>query len=480
MRKPSLLVVLFFTSWTIHADVPGFGDYRYDGAGNIIEAASELYFYDVLGRLQRATIGDRVQEFDYDRYGNIRRIITDGDLEHAIRPGVDAETNWADLTHDPQTGQPNNMLTLHDAAGNVEVSPNASFQYDALHVVKASTVGGVSRLHIYSASDERIGTIGAFGTDWTIRDNAGRVLRRLSTDTSGNWRWLEDYIYGANARVLAAEVPTQEKVRHFHLDHLGTPRLTTGNGGAEIARRSYAPFGAELTPSATERLQFTGHERDAPSLDYMHARYYEPLMGRFLSVDPVLAQKAALKAPQMWNRYAYVHNNPVNRIDPDGRLAYHWHYLITYLAARESGMSRRESMSLAWRVVKVDHREGSQSKSEWASNLHAMRGTKTDGRTQTIKEGRDGTQASIAGSIYFSDLAGAIHTAQDRAAPMHADKAWKGAGLNTTTILHLKGDIAPESITIGMAYVNTLNVIKAYREGDLSPAVYSGTTVDEP
>ncbi len=49
--------------------------------------------------------------------------------------------------------------------------------------------------------------------------------------------------------------------------------------------------------------------------------------------------------------YAYVHNNPVNKTDPDGRLAYHWHYLLTYKAAREEGMSRRDAMRLAWEVV---------------------------------------------------------------------------------------------------------------------------------
>jgi RHS repeat-associated protein len=76
-------------------------------------------------------------------------------------------------------------------------------------------------------------------------------------------------------------------------------------------------------------MQFTGHERDAHGvlnvdnddyLDYMHARYYDPNGGRFLSVDPVLALRRAMHNPQGWNRYSYVQNNPINRIDPDGRL----------------------------------------------------------------------------------------------------------------------------------------------------------------
>jgi len=48
----------------------------------------------------------------------------------------------------------------------------------------------------------------------------------------------------------------------------------------------------------------------------MHARYYDPSMGRFLSVDPMCG---LLDRPQGWNRYAYVMNNPLMYTDPTGR-----------------------------------------------------------------------------------------------------------------------------------------------------------------
>src|SRR6202000_257096 len=50
-----------------------------------------------------------------------------------------------------------------------------------------------------------------------------------------------------------------------------------------------------------------------------HARFYEAGQGRFLSVDPELDLKKTLPTPQMWNRYAYVTNNPIVYGDPDGR-----------------------------------------------------------------------------------------------------------------------------------------------------------------
>jgi RHS repeat-associated protein len=75
-------------------------------------------------------------------------------------------------------------------------------------------------------------------------------------------------------------------------------------------------------------MKFTGHERDfnigtltenSNYNDYMHARFTTPQWGRFLSVDPVLGDP---HAPQSWNRYAYIHNNPVNLTDPTGRCTF--------------------------------------------------------------------------------------------------------------------------------------------------------------
>jgi hypothetical protein len=52
----------------------------------------------------------------------------------------------------------------------------------------------------------------------------------------------------------------------------------------------------------------------------MHARYYTPEWGRFLSVDPVLDVETAMRRPQTWNRYSYVANNPINSVDPTGAI----------------------------------------------------------------------------------------------------------------------------------------------------------------
>jgi RHS repeat-associated protein len=73
-------------------------------------------------------------------------------------------------------------------------------------------------------------------------------------------------------------------------------------------------------------MKFTGHERDldllagASTLDYMHARYYDGALARFLSIDPVMNQDGNLFSPQGWNRYSYGANNPLTSVDPTGAI----------------------------------------------------------------------------------------------------------------------------------------------------------------
>ncbi len=81
------------------------------------------------------------------------------------------------------------------------------------------------------------------------------------------------------------------------------------------------PFGLTMPGrskgEALTREQFTGQLRDNEpgfNLDYFKARYYDPAMGRFLSVDPL-----ADKMPS-WTPYHYTFNNPLVFTDPDGRM----------------------------------------------------------------------------------------------------------------------------------------------------------------
>ncbi|RIK31091.1 MAG: hypothetical protein DCC55_36705 [Chloroflexi bacterium] len=93
----------------------------------------------------------------------------------------------------------------------------------------------------------------------------------------------------------------------------------TGNVASEVA---YYPFGLTRYEHNGDRVhyRFTGQEQDASGLLYYNARYYEPVTGRFISVDPLFVESPlkGIKNPQLLNLYAYALNNPGRYTDPDG------------------------------------------------------------------------------------------------------------------------------------------------------------------
>lgn len=133
-----------------------------------------------------------------------------------------------------------------------------------------------------------------------------------------------DYLYAGDRLALQLDWSEGESpVRQYIAgDHLNSTRAIVDDNG-NLDEVDYLPFGGFLTgiPVPDTTHLFTGHERDtatlASNLDYMHARYFSPNLGRFLSVDPVGGEVAS---SQSWNRYSYVLNNPLALVDPFGEL----------------------------------------------------------------------------------------------------------------------------------------------------------------
>jgi len=122
--------------------------------------------------------------------------------------------------------------------------------------------------------------------------------------------------------LLAAALPLHaaaETVEYVHTDALGTPIAVTDASGNLIESSEYEPYGKLLNRPVTDGPGFTGHVQDAATgLTYMQQRYYDPIVGRFLSVDPVTADSVS---GANFNRYWYGNNNPYKFTDIDGRLA---------------------------------------------------------------------------------------------------------------------------------------------------------------
>ncbi len=106
---------------------------------------------------------------------------------------------------------------------------------------------------------------------------------------------------------------------YFHNDISGSPMLATDASGAVLWKENYRPYGERLNNQASgtaAQTGFTGKPFDAATgLSYMGARYYNPMLGRFMGVDPKGFDEANIHS---FNRYAYANNNPYKYVDPDG------------------------------------------------------------------------------------------------------------------------------------------------------------------
>jgi len=255
-------------------------------------------------------------------------------------------------------------------------------------------------------------------------------------------------------------VTSSDQVYCYHFNAIGSTIAMTDSSQTMVNKYAYDPFGkvTNQEEAIAQPFKFVGQYgvmTEPNGFYYMRARYYDPQVGRFISEDPIGFEGGDV------NLYAYVGNNPVTLIDPNGQLAFFWHFGITFVAARNSGYGIWDSAKLAWKAMAVDFASGSQGQNPEATRQHAM-ASPGQSRAQAISA----TNAYIQSSINSDNIAGAVHAAQDLATPQHNGRPWTGF-----TAAHVIGDVFPSWSTIKQAYQNTIQVISgSYGSG------YSGSS----
>ncbi len=329
MARPGMLMAVD----TLHQDADGQDivlwppdDYAYDGTGNIRQISDRSYGYDATSRLVSAFVPAPgvslpFRGYHYDVFGNLTDVDSGSDADHV----TSTVHYWT--TQNP----PTNRLAgaAYDGSGNL-TNYQGSYTWDALGQLTSAATGTESWVDMYDAAGERVWSSrtapsGQSKDVYELRGSGGELLSTFTKAGTAPMSF-EDYLYH-EGQLLGAQFD-DGRTLNFDLDHLGNVRLETGPGGyADAKYREFWPFGeiaSTAIPGDVEAMKFAGHQRDfvgtaatADDLDYMHARFYSPLLGRFLSADRHFGLWTP-RIPQGWNRYTYALDAPLVITDPTG------------------------------------------------------------------------------------------------------------------------------------------------------------------
>jgi RHS repeat-associated protein len=180
-------------------------------------------------------------------------------------------------------------------------------------------------------------------------------------------------------------------------DALGSTLALTDAAGSVTTEYTYDPFGQTTVTGAANNHtnQYVGRENDGTGLYYYRARYYSPILQRFLSEDPL--GFAAGDA----NLYAYVANSPINFTDPFGLSV--WKNLIRVYTNLHSGPRLLGQISKGNKTKKLEaiERYLKKGRGSGAENgiVHVVNGT--DAETETLAKA-----LSPEGRARFDEAAG--------------------------------------------------------------------------
>ena len=252
----------------------------------------------------------------------------------------------------------------YDANGNLEQDYNkkiTKIQYNSLNLPSTlQFANGNSTNYLYGADGmkRRVTHKTAIAN---ISVPMGQIKELASSQISqtNTTDYCSNVIYenGVLSMILTEEgyvtLSGDAPIYHYYLkDHQGNNRVVINQASTVEQINHYYPFGGlfevNTTTSGIQSYKYNGKELDrihgVDWYDY-EARMYDGALGRFTTVDPLTEKYYST------NLYAYCKNNPINRIDPDGKDDYlleprgRLHNCTPYAQRGKSGVDKLHSYS---------------------------------------------------------------------------------------------------------------------------------------
>jgi RHS repeat-associated protein len=279
-------------------------------------AVNSAYGYDAAGQLialshkNGATV---IAELAYTR--NDAGLIINESGTLPLVPGSSGQENTGSYN------AANGVLTWgsdsynYDADGNLTAIAGSkifSATYDYEKRPSSITLGGITTTYSYDGLGNRVKAQAS-----TTRNFHHDPWGKLLFETNASGQVTANYIYAGNRLVASGTGTTAGGYVFYHQDKTGNTLALTDTSGVVVAAYAYSPYGAVLNKSGVMTTPYTyvgvyGVMDEGNDLFYMKNRYYDAATGRFIQRDPIGF------AGGQTNLYAYVGDNPVSGVDPEG------------------------------------------------------------------------------------------------------------------------------------------------------------------
>jgi RHS repeat-associated protein len=261
---------------------------RISGVTSSQVGESWTYGYDDLDELLTATNTtdtSLTQSFGYDRVGNMTSNSAIG--TYGYPPTGSPRPHGVTSTPLGSCG--------YDANGNMTSAAGDTLSYDGDNRLASANTA----TFVYGPDGERL-----------KKTVAGTTTLYLGDDVEITGGVTTKYLVGDAKRVGSTTY-------WLHRDHLNSVRILTDATGTVVHRTNYRPYGERLVtvPALAESKAYIGQRLDDETgLMYLHARYYDPVLSRFIQADPSDPTKLGVGI----NRYAYALNDPLLGQDESG------------------------------------------------------------------------------------------------------------------------------------------------------------------
>jgi RHS repeat-associated protein len=276
---------------------------------------TQTFTYDGLNRLLTATeSGTNVwtRSYDYDQFGNRWTTNPTSNLD------IHEASSFTNFNEANRIIIGSTTAASYDAAGNQTKYDPFTLSYDAENR-NTSVTSPIDNVYFYYDGEgkrvKKVATGATTVTTYYVYNVLGQLVAEYSDgNTSGGTSWIHTDLLGS-VRMITGDKPVNGTAPVLECDDYMPFGQLLGAGVQRPSGDCYPTVSLPLASRVSQK--FTGKERDAESgLDFFGARYMSSAQGRFLSPDPGAPKP---EDPQTWNRYAYVTNNPLRYIDPDGK-----------------------------------------------------------------------------------------------------------------------------------------------------------------